>query len=85
MNRYGFIQRITITPDMKDPVSGQRVFFWIFSYWSAEQAVCQGWGYSYLKNVRWRFRLTPNRQSVKGGGIHTWRMWGEDSGLLSEY
>jgi len=58
MNRYGFIQRITITPDMKDPVSGQRVFFWIFSYWSSEQAVCQGWGYSYLKNVRWRFRLT---------------------------
>jgi hypothetical protein len=27
MNRYGFIQRIKITPDMKDPVSGQRVFF----------------------------------------------------------
>jgi hypothetical protein len=47
MNRYGFIQRITITPDMKDPVSGQRVFF--------------------------EFLVTdlPNRQSVKGGGIHT--------------
>jgi len=30
MNRYGFIQRTKITPDMKDPVSGQRVFFEFF-------------------------------------------------------